>query len=89
VVVTKSFSSDPGWQKLISEYLWLGAILDDETEMTTTSCIAVAQQVSSNDAYLSRKVRHYSSTFMMEFVDITLHQGECSIKPFGKVFTGR
>jgi hypothetical protein len=53
------------------------------------NCITIVYQVSSNDAFSSRKIRHYFSTFTKEYLDITLHQGAWSVKPFNKVFTGR
>jgi hypothetical protein len=59
------------------------------TSSMTTRCVIIVHQVSSNDAYPSRKVRCYSSTSMKEYVDTTLRQEAWSVKPSDKAFTGR
>jgi hypothetical protein len=61
----------------------------EDASSMTTNYVTIAHQVSSNDAFPSAKVRHHFLTFMKEYVGIMLHKGAWSVKPFGKVFTGR
>jgi hypothetical protein len=59
------------------------------TSSMKMSCIIAVHEVSFNDASPSRKVKHYFSTFMKEYVDITLHQEAWLVKLFDKVFKGQ
>jgi hypothetical protein len=60
-----------------------------DTSSMMMSYIDATPQVSFNNAFMLKRVRCYSSTFMMGFVDIVLHQGAWSEKFFDKVFTGQ
>jgi hypothetical protein len=59
------------------------------TSSMTMICITAAPQVSSSGAFPLKKVRHYFSTFMKEYVGITLRQGAWSEWPYDKVFIGQ
>jgi hypothetical protein len=89
------------WWKLISEYLPLGAISDDDTEIDvwrdgvrgtssmTMSCIIATPQVPFSSAFLSKRVRLYFLIFTRGFVGIMLHQKAWSKKLSNKVSTSR
>jgi hypothetical protein len=82
-------------------YLQVRAIPSDEiepdawhtvsrgTSFMTMNYIVAVLQTSFSDAFPTRKVRHYFSTFMKEYVDIMLRLGAWSKKHSDRAFTGQ
>jgi hypothetical protein len=82
VVITGPSRLDMDRWKLISKYLWLRTVPDDETE---TQCLAhwVKGHLIHDGAFTLKKVRDYSSIFMREFVGIILHEANPRSCPRG------
>jgi hypothetical protein len=76
---------DADWRKLISEYLRLGAILDDETK--TTSYIITTPQASFSDASPMKKASHCSLMSTRVSVGIKLHRRAWTGRLYDRDFT--